>query len=82
MATRMKNGYRQKTASSVLWHIAPNQGMKPPAGAFRRNHIYAQKVAYGFNHGKLYEPNSERECARRRRQIAAGSLRTENGLEV
>lgn len=29
---------------------------------------------------RLYQPNGARECARRARQIAAGSLRAENGL--
>jgi hypothetical protein len=31
---------------------------------------------------KTYKPNGERECARRRRQIAEGKLKVENGLEV
>ena len=30
--------------------------------------------------GKTYTPNGDRECARRARQIAKGSLRRENGL--
>jgi hypothetical protein len=29
-----------------------------------------------------HTPNGKRECARRRRQIAAGSLRVENGLSL
>lgn len=30
--------------------------------------------------GKLYVTNGAKECARRRRQIEAGSLRAQNGL--
>lgn len=30
--------------------------------------------------GRTYKPNGQRECARRRRQIAAGILTTSNGL--
>lgn len=83
MASRTKNGFRKVAASkNVYWHIAPGQGMKPPSGAFRRNHVFAQKRAEGINHGKTLAPHGERECARRRRQIAAGQLRAENGLEL
>jgi hypothetical protein len=31
---------------------------------------------------RLYTPNGDRECGRRARQIAAGSLRAENGLRL
>ena len=31
---------------------------------------------------RRYKPNGARECARRARQVAAGSLRAENGLRV
>lgn len=84
MSSRIKHGYRQKTASKVFWNIAPGQGMKSPGGKFggRRNHIYAQKRAEGISWGKTYAPNGEQECARRRRQIKEGRLRAENGLAI
>ena len=31
---------------------------------------------------RLYAPNGDRECARRARQIAKGSLRRDNGLRL
>ena len=31
---------------------------------------------------KLYKPNGEKECARRRKQIEEGRLKPENGLEA
>jgi hypothetical protein len=31
---------------------------------------------------KLYKPNGEKECERRRKQIARGQLKEENGLVV
>jgi len=34
------------------------------------------------SHGKRYPMNGDRERARRRRQIAAGSLKPENGLRL
>lgn len=36
----------------------------------------------GWGTVTYFKPNGERECARRRRQIAAGILRRENGLRI
>ena len=41
------------------------------ASIWRRNH---------FARGVKYQPNGERECARRRRKIAAGQIIERNGL--
>lgn len=80
MSSRMKHGYRNITASRVLWHIAPGQGMEPPKGVVRRSHFFAQKRAEGINYGITYEPNGVKERIRRIVQIRDGRLKAENGL--
>lgn len=79
MASRTKNGFRKAAASkNVYWHIAPGQGMKPPSGAFRRNHVFAQKYAAGC------QPQQELRAtwrARMRASPPADRARTIEGRE-
>lgn len=54
--------------------------LPPPARALRRQRV---EPTYGGGRSRSTPPkgmNGERECARRRRQIAAGSLTEANGL--
>jgi hypothetical protein len=63
--------------SRVVWQVERKAPIKG-----RRSVADAQKFAYGILPGKTYEvagPTSQ-EAARRRRQIAAGRLKVENGL--
>lgn len=54
-----------------------------------RNRKYRPRRTVEAAHGKLfggssrniYAPNGAKECEKRRRQIARGSLRSENGLD-
>lgn len=39
-----------------------------------------QRGPVGYRKVRVYKPNGAGECARRLRQIAAGSLKAENGL--
>lgn len=73
MTSRIKSKFRSNK-SRVVWTVPPAARPVPGRGGFASaNH--AQAEAFGWLPGKLYEPNGERECARRRRQIAAGQLK-------
>lgn len=47
---------------------------------FQSSYIPAPRSAKQHNRSTAFAPNGNRECERRRRQIAAGQIRAENGL--
>ena len=52
-----------------------------PSDVVTRGHARPHvRRAWGMSRTTLHLRNGTRECARRRRQIEAGSLRVENGL--
>lgn len=61
----------------VYWSVPPTD-TKTKAALLRAQGFTAR--AYGLLPGKMYEPNGDRETERRRRQIARGQLKAENGL--
>lgn len=54
--------------------------MSPTALAALASRTIGGKVRRNRKPALRWKPNGARECARRRRQIAAGILRAENGL--
>ena len=65
--------------SHVVWHVPPEPPtMNPPHR--KLDHRDAQKDAFGWLPGKLYQPNGNREVERRRRQLERRQLKAENGL--
>jgi hypothetical protein len=64
------------TRSNVLWHVPQTDTVHTRTGRYKVGQ------AFGFNHGRHYQPHGKRECERRRRQIERGQLKAENGLVI
>lgn len=54
--------------------LLPKPNRTQPSPTISRRHRYRQTTLCFHGATKLYAPNGKRECARRRRQIAAGQL--------
>jgi hypothetical protein len=75
------------TAGASAAGMAPTQLRivnRPANVATGSNDKHLRRRGWRFpgNSATAFKPNGARECARRRRQIAAGTLREENGLSV
>lgn len=68
---------RENYKSRVVWHL-PRTDPKTRRELLRSQGFTVR--AHGIAYGKMYEPNGDRETARRRRQIGRGQLKAENGL--
>lgn len=85
MSSRVRAAYRTGRSGRVSdGHLVQRQ-VGEKLHAHRREGIVTIRLMALQSTSKTYGPNhhagpSERECARRRRQIAAGSLTESNGL--
>jgi len=66
----------------ALQMMSPSANILPPPTRIGRFNSAPPKRSYHRNRTTQHATNGERECARRRRQIAEGRLKRENGLEA